>query len=354
MPECFDLVVIGGGPAGCAAAISAARRGKRVALLEAGRYPRHKVCGEFLSAESLILLRELLLGTSGIDLLDHSPHIAKARVFLPAGGFDSRIEPAAASISRYDLDFALWNAARANGVDARDGCGRYAVARGTNEFLVLGGGPGLVCKHVIYATGRRSDRGTSVLVGLKSHFRVQDRVDSVELYFGDEGYCGVQPLGGGLLNVCALVNADSIKGSGSDRMSAAFAEHERLREKQWEQVTETVTTATCPLGDPQPLWDGIVCAGDAAGFIDPFLGDGISLALQSGAIAGSIDDPQQYEREYRRRFVPLFRRAAQLRRLLHSPAALQKAALLLMKVSPISAAIVAATRVTVRTPADRG
>src|ERR1041385_2073289 len=60
MSDRYDLAVIGGGPAGTAAAITAARRGKRVALLERGRYPRHKVCGEFVSAESLELLEALL------------------------------------------------------------------------------------------------------------------------------------------------------------------------------------------------------------------------------------------------------------------------------------------------------
>ena len=60
-PE-FDLAIIGGGPAGASAAITAARLGARVALLEAGEFPRHKVCGEFVSAESLDILRDLLYG----------------------------------------------------------------------------------------------------------------------------------------------------------------------------------------------------------------------------------------------------------------------------------------------------
>jgi flavin-dependent dehydrogenase len=56
----YDLIVVGGGPAGCATAISAARSGASVLLLERGRFPRHKVCGEFVSAESLELLNDLL------------------------------------------------------------------------------------------------------------------------------------------------------------------------------------------------------------------------------------------------------------------------------------------------------
>ena len=56
----YDLIVVGGGPAGTAAAIVAGRKGRRVLLLERGRFPRHKVCGEFVSAESLALLKVLL------------------------------------------------------------------------------------------------------------------------------------------------------------------------------------------------------------------------------------------------------------------------------------------------------
>jgi len=56
----YDLIVIGGGPAGAAAAIVAGGNGRRVLLLERGKFPRHKVCGEFVSAESLGLLKTLL------------------------------------------------------------------------------------------------------------------------------------------------------------------------------------------------------------------------------------------------------------------------------------------------------
>lgn len=346
MNECYDVVVIGGGPAGTAAAIIAARRGKTVALLEAGRYPRHKVCGEFVSAESLELLASLLGGTRGMAILENAPRIENLVVHLPAGHFESPISPAAASTPRYDLDLALWNAAIANGVDASEGCGRVGVVQQNGGFVVAASAA-LHCENVIYAAGRRSDRSGpgKARVGIKAHYRPSTPVNSVELYFGNTGYCGVQPIAGGLVNVCALVEAETMKNVGWDRMRAAFEVHEQLRRRKWQQVTEAVTTGACVFGDPEPVRNGIICAGDAAGFIDPFLGDGISLALQSGALAGNIDDAREYEREYRRQFLPLFRRASRLRRLLHSPAALQRAALLMMKWSPLGSAIVAATRV---------
>ncbi len=377
MTERFDVAVIGGGPAGCAAAIAAARRGRKVVLLERGRYPRHKVCGEFVSAESLELLRSLLAKTSGEDLLRNAPRIGRTRVFLEGGSFEAPIDPPAASISRYQLDQALWNAAIAAGVDARQGCGRYSsqncgrYSSQNNDgvFVVSGDGPPIAAGRVVLAAGRvtqasrmprhvtRASRlplssvapaSRRSLVGLKAHFRPTEALDSVDLYFGASGYCGIQPLGNGLVNVCALLPADAVKNVAADRISAAFAVHERLRQVRWEQVTETVATGALSFDDPEPLRDGIVCAGDAAGFIDPFLGDGISLALQTGALAGQIDDPELYASEYRKTFLPVFRRAARLRKLLAAPMPLQKTALLLLKWPGVAAAVVERTRAVAR------
>lgn len=351
MAERFDVVVIGGGPAGCAAAITAARQGKKVLLLERGRLPRHKVCGEFVSAESLDLLRELLRVD---DLLEQSPRIHRTRVFLEGGEFGAPIEPAAASITRYELDFALWNAAVAAGVEARQECGGYRVVQRDGGVLD-GDGATVDCDRIVYAGGRRTERRAGdTLVGIKAHFHVEKPLDAVELYFGERGYCGVQPVRGvaestlakpALVNVCALVHADAIKDAGADRMRAAFSVHDRLRSARWEQVTETVATAGLHFEAPEPVRNGIMQAGDAAGFIDPFLGDGISLALQSGALAGKCDNAAEYEYRYRGLFVPVFRRAARLRKLLSAPAALQSPALLLLKWPRMAKAVVERTRV---------
>jgi flavin-dependent dehydrogenase len=207
-----------------------------------------------------------------------------------------------------------------------------------------------LCDRVIFATGRSSQQPSTKrpFVGLKAHFRVDEPPDSVDLYFGKQGYCGVQPLGGGVVNVCAMLAGGAVKTASADRMSAVFALHERLQQKQWTQVTETVATAALNFGEPQPLQDGIICAGDAAGFIDPFLGDGISLALQTGALAGEMDDAEAYAAEYRERFLPVFRRAARLRKLLNAPIALQKTALLMMKWPGVAQAVVERTRAAAR------
>src|SRR5215472_12256311 len=114
----LDLAVIGGGPAGTSAAIAAARRGSRVALFDAGRFPRHKVCGEFVSPESAIVLAELLRASpcERSELKD-VPRIEYARLLLGDKTLAARIAPAAWSISRYQLDALLWRTSLESGVE---------------------------------------------------------------------------------------------------------------------------------------------------------------------------------------------------------------------------------------------
>lgn len=115
MSESYDMIVIGGGPAGTSAAITAARDGGRVLLLERGRFPRHKVCGEFVSAESLALLK-WLLGDAEQELLHNSISLSESRLLLDGRSVRIPVTPPAASIARHDLDLALWNAAQSAGV----------------------------------------------------------------------------------------------------------------------------------------------------------------------------------------------------------------------------------------------
>ena len=113
----YDLIIIGGGPAGTSTAISAARHGASVLLLERGRFPRHKVCGEFVSAESLSLLRDLL-DLQHAALLHDAVRIPRARIFLDGRTLHASVDPPAASIARFDLDAALWHSAESAGVYA--------------------------------------------------------------------------------------------------------------------------------------------------------------------------------------------------------------------------------------------
>src|SRR3954463_3381750 len=106
----YDAVVIGAGLAGCSAAPQLARRGRRVLLLEAERYPVHKMCGEFLSPEPRRLFRALGVETE-VDALGAVP-IRRVAVPSPAGaGWRGRLPGEALGLSRWALDPALFDAA---------------------------------------------------------------------------------------------------------------------------------------------------------------------------------------------------------------------------------------------------
>jgi flavin-dependent dehydrogenase len=313
----FDLIVVGAGPAGAASAITAADRGLRVLLLEATRFPRHKVCGEFVSAESAEVLL-YLLRESAQSLLD-APRITKARLHSDGRSVQIAVEPSAYSIPRFRLDEVLWHAAEARGISCRNESVTEVVHL-RDMFVVRTASAEYQAKSVINASGRWSKLsrrvvGGSAWVGLKAHFKGQTD-DVVDLYFMNGGYCGVQAVSPGVVNACALVRHGRAKSLDEVfRMDAALAE----RAKGWTQVTELFATAPVYLGSGVPVSESMLQVGDAAGFVDPFVGDGISLALRSGVLAGrsvGAVSAERYAELYRASFAQIFRSTSRVRTLL--------------------------------------
>ena len=349
-----DLVVIGGGPAGTATAILCARKGARVLLLERGRFPRHKVCGEFVSAESLGLLAELFGGESR-GLLRDAIEIPEARIFLDGRVLQTLIEPAAVSIARLDLDAALWKAAERNGVETKQ---QATVQRieGTGPFVVIGTRGSHEARSVVNASGRWSNltaeptNGRSKWIGLKAHFAECAPPASVDLYFFDGGYCGIQPvsLAGCAdehrVNACAMVRADV-----ASTITEILALHPALRERAqtWKALSDPVSVGPLLFRKPRPVADGMLRVGDAAAFVDPFVGDGISLALRSGVLAAEClieffagnGDPRETERRYavryERQLAPVFRASSRLRRMLMLPRAVRAPILFVLENTPV-------------------
>ena len=331
----YDLIIIGGGPAGTAAAITAARNGARVLILEHGRFPRHKVCGEFVSAESLALLKSLLAPDTA--LIDQAPPIPAARLFLDGRRLHAPVHPPAASISRFDLDLALWLAAEQAGAETRP---QAAVQRvfGQGPFVVETAQGAFHARSIINASGRWSSLSPRLpsppkkWLGVKAHFHEPCPPCSVDLYFFNGGYCGVQPIGRDQVNVSAMVRAEA-----ATTLTEILSLHSLLaaRSRRWQQATEPVTTSPLFFRRPEPLRDSVLLAGDAAGFVDPFVGDGVALALRSGAAAAQCLLPfwrgemslaaagLAYRRTYEQNFFPIFSNAARYRRLLSLPGALR-------------------------------
>ena len=361
----YDLIVAGAGPAGCAAAIVARRNGARVLLLERGRFPRHKVCGEFVSAESLSLL-EGLLTKPDRQLIALAPRIRQGRIFIDGAEIQAPIHPPAASIARFDMDCALWKACVESGMDARQEAPVLAVS-GTGPFAVRTAGETFVAKALINATGRWSNLTPPAVraaatgerwVGLKAHFQEAHPPASVDLYFFEGGYCGVQPVGqqshGCAVNACAMV-----KPSAATTLAEVLRLHPALdeRSRTWHAFTQPVSTSPLIFREPEPVNDGVLQVGDSATFVDPFVGDGISLALRSGALAAECLAPflagtcdlqhavNDYAQQYRKRLARIFRNSSMLRRGLGFPRLIRRPVLALFERAPeLARRLVAITR----------
>ncbi len=350
----YDLIIIGGGPAGTSAAISAARNGASVLLLERGRFPRHKVCGEFVSAESLGLLTDLL-DDHHAALLGNAIRIPQARVFLDGRVVQTVVDPPAASIARLDLDAALWHSAEGAGVEARQQVTVQSIG-GTGPFRLLTTEGEFEARTLVNASGRWSnlnltpDESRHKWLGLKAHFAESFPEPSVDLYFFDGGYCGVEPVllsgegsSAGRVNASAMVRADV-----ASTLPEVFALQPALlkRSRSWTRLSDPVSTSPLIFRDPQPDRNNVLRVGDAAGFVDPFVGDGISLAMRSGALAakclapffaGKISLPDavsRYAELYTQSLLPVFRASSTIRQMLKLPRGVRKPLLFILESAP--------------------
>jgi flavin-dependent dehydrogenase len=328
-----------------------------VLLLDKDRFPRHKVCGEFVSHESLRLLQSLLGNQESQDFAARA-EVPSARLFLDQKSIALPVDPPARSIPRFELDAALLASVRRSGVRVEENVTVRQVTR-NGMFAVGTAETVFTSRAVVNTTGRWSQltqyevAGKEKWIGLKAHFRESAPPKSVDLYFFPDGYCGVTPVDEHTVNACAMVQAGAARS-----LEEVFASHPELwqRSRDWQSVFTTVTTSPLYFRKPLTSDQGMLLAGDAAGFIDPFAGDGISLALHGGALAAESlasffsgtytleQSQQEYRNAYLQRFAPAFRNAARLRALLSIPTWIRSRLIGLVGTRPVANMIVRGTR----------
>jgi flavin-dependent dehydrogenase len=307
--ERHDVVVIGGGPAGAATAIGLARRGREVLLVERAPEWRWRACGVFTSPASVARLRRL--GVAEADLATLTRPIPAMRVESAAGtlfrltyGDDGSLRSAAVGLDRSRLDPHLLVMARDAGVEVRPGT---AVRSAGNGVVRLASGSVLHAGVFVGADGLRSvvarDAGVARRPPLGDRpaltFHVADpspeETRDARMIVFDGGYVGLAPVPGGRVNV-GIVLADR-------------RWRERLRSDGAVTVARRVMAAIPDAGDdPVPWREPLLCdaiegaapvgvrvtrragpdwllVGDAAGFLDPFTGEGLHRALRSAELA---------------------------------------------------------------------
>nr|PZN34249.1 MAG: monooxygenase [Chloroflexota bacterium] len=369
-----DIIVIGAGPAGSSLAHALARRGWDVLLVERDTFPRHKVCGEFLSPESQASL-------SALGLLDTvaglAPTTMRAATLTAASGRSLRVAlPGDAwGVSRFALDAALARAAETAGATLRTAT--YALEMEVSEVgarVRLRAGGEMRVEHAraaVVACGRHPARGLRARppraahktgVGVKCHIAGIAARPEVELYLFEGGYAGLAPVGGGLVNLCLLVSREAFRRAGGDpraviaalgRWNPALGE--RLAGGQI--VSETlVSVAPVDTGDEPAPWHGAARLGDAAAMIPPLCGDGMAMALRAAELCAPLADAllggritlgaweAAYRSAWRREFGPRLRAARVLQAALVRPPLAELCLRAGALVPPLARAVVHATR----------
>ncbi len=310
-----EVIVVGGGPAGSTTAAFLAQRGHDVVLLDKARFPREKACSEYASPSLINVLDRL--GARAAYEQEGPVRIATTEIHSPQGrtiriefhdGDDRR---PALTMSRSRLDPLLLDHARLCAVDVRENIRVQSVIRDGERAIGVAldqnrGEPSAIrARLVVGADGLHSvvsrDLGVRVSsvwprrLGLVGHYDGVSgvRPDVCEMHISPWGYCGIAPLPGGMVSVGLALDTRRYRGRA------------RTREGMFDEALRMFPTISCRLGSARRLrpvrgvgpmarrvsqvcGDGWALAGDAAGYTDPFTGEGIYRAVWSGELLAGV------------------------------------------------------------------
>jgi len=295
----WDVLIIGGGLAGLTAAIHLSQKDLKVLLIEKSEYPRHKVCGEYISNEILPYLSWL-----GVDISQLNPtYISKfefssndgknAQAELPLGGF---------GVSRYTLDYFLYQKALAdNAVILKDTVTNIVFDH--DIFTVTTSEQTLTAKIVLGAFGKRSNvdqvlnrnffNKKSAWLAVKAHYLGNIDNDLVALHNFNGGYCGVSKVENDIINICYLADYATFK---QYKNIEEYQQNVLYKNKHLKSVFENstllfekpLTISQISFDKKQAVENHILMIGDTAGLIHPLCGNGMAMAIHSSKIASEL------------------------------------------------------------------
>ena len=301
---CWDVVVVGAGPAGALAAHGLASRGVRVLLVEQRHYPRWKVCGACLSPQALAVLEaaglaELVATEGGLHL--QQLHLGVAGLVSPIALGGGRV------LSRSRLDLALLQAAKAAGATVLTGtrANLGAPAAGLEPWrevvLQLGSARRSVSAKVVLIAAGLTHRALGGEAEITTKFEPHSRMGAgcvlpeeaaalapgvLQMAVGRGGYVGLVRVEGGEINLACAFDRALLQCRGGAAgvcqqilAEAGFAPLPALEVAAW-QLTAALRRRTRPLAGHR-----LLLLGDAAGYVEPFTGEGMGWALTSSLAA---------------------------------------------------------------------
>lgn len=348
-----EVTIAGGGLAGLTAAIHLSKIGLKVLVIEKNEYPKHKVCGEYISNEirpylDWLSLNLTELNPTHISKLDFSTSDGKIlSCDLPLGGF---------GVSRFTLDAFLCKKAIENGCEIiQDNVADIVYENDVFSISTLSSGI-YTSEIVIGAFGKRSNidqklkrdfiQKKSHWLAVKAHYSGDFPNDVVGLHNFEGGYCGVSKVENNAVNICYLASYESFKKYKSieDYQNQVLSRnpHLKLIFDSSKMLFETpLTISQISFDKKATVENHILMIGDTAGLIHPLCGNGMAMAIHSAKIvseligdfyANKINSREELEKKYVEKWNFNFRKRLRIGRILAFLLQKQKLSSVLIKI----------------------
>ncbi len=348
-----EVLIIGGGLAGLTAAIHLSKIGLQVSVIEKNEFPKHKVCGEYISNEVLPYLNWLNLNIANLNptnitQLEFSTASGKTiKSVLPLGGF---------GISRFALDEYLYKKALENGCKIlQDNVENIQFE--DNQFIVTTAKKTILKSEIVIgAFGKRSNidqklnrdfiQKKSYWLAVKAHYSGDFPNNSVGLHNFKGGYCGVSKVEKDIINICYLADYETFKRFKNieEYQKSVVSENPHLKvifEKSKLLFEKPLTISQISFDKKQAVENHILMIGDTAGLIHPLCGNGMAMAIHSAKIVSElvekyytneIKSRNELEEKYIQEWNFNFKKRLKMGRLLSNLLQKQKLSAVLMRI----------------------